>query len=79
MEGKATIRGAPFDPNNKEYLDLFKKKHLRYYNKFAKMPDTTIIIIEPTIFVKLVNIKGDFYRDHLNLTNNKAYRIRIED
>ncbi|MHA1444930.1 MAG: pyridoxamine 5'-phosphate oxidase family protein [Candidatus Hodarchaeales archaeon] len=79
VEGKATLRGAPFDPNNKEYIDLYKEKHLQYYSKFAKMPDTTIITIEPTLIIKLVNIKGDFYRDHLDLTNNIAYRLRIED
>ena len=79
VEGKATIRGPPFDPNNKEYLDLYKKKHLRYYNKFAKQPETIIITIEPTLIVKLVNIKGDFYRDHLDIAKNNAYRLRIED
>ena len=79
VEGRAMIRGAPFDPNNKEYIELYKEKHLRYYNKFVKMPDTTIITIEPILIVKLVNIKGDLYRDHLDLVNNKAYRLRIED
>ncbi len=43
------------------------------------MPDTTIITIEIILIVKLVNFKGDFYRDHLDLVNNKAYRVRIED
>lgn len=79
VEGKAMIRGAPFDPNNKEYLELYKKKYPRYYEKFAKQPKTTIITIEPTLIVKLVNIKGDFYRDHLLTAENIAYRLRIED
>ena len=35
VEGKVTMRGPPFDPNNSEYLDLYKKKFPRYYNKFA--------------------------------------------
>ena len=79
VEGKANIRGALSDPKKKEYLDLYKKKHPRYYDKFARRPETTLITIQTSLFVKLVIIEGDYYRDHLILANNSAYRLRIKD
>ena len=67
------------DPSYSDYLDLYKEKFPRYYKKFAKQPEMTLITAKPTLLVKLVIIKGDFYRDPLDLANNNAYRLKIDD
>lgn len=79
VEGKAEMRGSILDIQNESYLDRYKEKYPKEYERWLNKPNMVLVTVHPTLFVIMVSIDGKLYRDHLDLINKQAFRIEFAD
>jgi general stress protein 26 len=78
VEGKAVVKGHPFDEENKEFCRLYEKNFEGSFEKYSKLPTEVVIEVEPTLITLWKYSNGMPFRDFINLKDKKAYRQTIE-
>ena len=66
--------GHPGLAENKDFIESYKERHAMPYNNFIGMKNTTLIMVEPTLTIMMVYEANHFYLDHLDLSQETAYR-----
>ena len=74
LEGRAKLMGHPGLAENKDFIESYKERHAMPYNNFIGMKNTTLIMVEPTLTIMMVYEANHFYLDHLDLSQETAYR-----
>jgi uncharacterized pyridoxamine 5'-phosphate oxidase family protein len=58
IEGTAKIGNHPFEPSNKEFIELFKKKYTLAFNTYSHLKNEIVIEVEPR-FITFWKYIGD--------------------
>jgi len=80
IEGKAEILGRVTDNDFKNIKTIFLKKYSKkYIDTFFAKPEMILVKITPRSIVKFVNIDKRFHFQVLDLINENACQMRLED
>jgi uncharacterized pyridoxamine 5'-phosphate oxidase family protein len=74
IEGIAKIRNHPFDPSNKEFIELFKKKHTLAFNTYSHLKNEIVIEVESRLITFWKYIDDKPLREFLYIKETKAER-----
>ena len=74
IEGIAHIIGHPFDEDNKNFLELFKKKHYISYKLYSKLKDEVVIKVDCKKITLWNYSSGKPFRYYLYEDQKKAER-----
>ena len=74
IEGTAEIVGHPYDEENKNFLELFKKKHYMSYKLYSKLKDEVVIKIDSKKITLWKYSSGKSFRYYLYIDEKKAER-----
>jgi uncharacterized pyridoxamine 5'-phosphate oxidase family protein len=79
IEGVATIGKHTMDPENEQFIELYKKHHLGSYNKYSRLESNVVIRVDPTrvIFWKYDDERKP-YREILHVGEGRAERESVE-
>jgi general stress protein 26 len=74
IEGIAKIRNHPFDPSNKEFIELFKKKYTLAFNTYSHLKNEIVIEVEARLITFWKYIDDKPFREFLYIKETKAER-----
>src|SRR4030042_3751117 len=74
IEGVAIIRDHPFDPTNKEFINLFKKKHPLAFDTYSHLKNEIVIEVEPRLITFWKYADDKPFREFLYVEETKAQR-----
>ena len=74
IEGTAKIRNHPLDPSNKEFIELFKKKHTLAFNTYSHLKNEIVIEVDPKLITFWKYIDDKPLREFLYIRETKAQR-----
>ena len=79
IEGVATIGKHTMDPENEQFIELYKKHHLGSFNAYSRLESSVVIRVDPTlvIFWKYDDA-GKPYREILRVEEGRAERESVE-
>jgi len=80
IEGKAEILGKPTKGSNAAYIDILRKKFSDLFiDTFTNIPTIVLVRIIPTKIVRFCKIENRFHFQKLDIANEKAFQMRLED
>lgn len=74
IEGIAKIKKHPFNEENKEFTEMYKKHYKGSYDLYSHMNNEVVIEVEPTLITLWKYENGRPFRDFLDIVKKKAYR-----
>ncbi|WIF95468.1 pyridoxamine 5'-phosphate oxidase family protein [Caminicella sporogenes] len=74
VEGYAKIKGHPFEIENKNFIEVFKKVHNGSFNTYSHMENEVVIEVEPKFVTAWKYENGKAFKEILDFKNRKAYR-----
>jgi uncharacterized pyridoxamine 5'-phosphate oxidase family protein len=79
IEGVATIGKHTMDPENEQFIELYKKHHLGSFNAYSRLKSNVVIRVDPTLiaFWKYDD-EGKPYREILRVGEGRAERESVE-
>lgn len=79
IEGKATLQGHPLKPENRDYIEAYKRKLPESYEKVEKPTFETVKHIEVIKItpnrISMPSMADTFSKDVLDVEKGKAYRF----
>jgi uncharacterized pyridoxamine 5'-phosphate oxidase family protein len=79
IEGVATIGKHTMDPENEQFVELYKEHHLGAFNAYSRLEGSVVIRVDPmlVIFWKYDD-EGGPYREILRVSEGRAEREPVE-
>lgn len=74
IEGIAKIGKHPLDESNRDFIQLYKKKHHYAYKLYSHLENSIVVSVEPKFITLWKNINGQPFRDFLFIEKNLAER-----
>ncbi len=79
VEGRATIKGHPFEAENRGFTEAFKAVHSSSYHNYSHMENEVVVEIVPTLITLWRYEEGRPFRDFLDLVNQQATRAYYDN
>ena len=78
IEGIAKIRGHPFEPQNADFVELYKKQHPGPFETYSNLEDEVVIEVEPRLITTWKYEKDGPYLYFLDVPENIARREKVD-
>lgn len=79
IQGVAEILGKPLAEKSRKGAEVTKKKHLKEFEIFCRIPGMIMVKVTPKYIKSWVRIDNKFFIEHLDLKNRQAYLQKPEE
>ncbi|MBP2643395.1 MAG: hypothetical protein H6Q67_1282 [Firmicutes bacterium] len=77
MEGIASIKGNPLDPENSIYADKYKCKQAKLFDTFTKFDGMVLIEVDIKLITSFPVTEKEYFLDRIDFDQKIAYRTHM--